>query len=147
MKTTVFLLFLLMPYLASTTISHAQWRPSGGLLDVAVTPKCSATGGKVALATQDGVYLCPSREAQINAQVADASHFYLVHAYGHLAIHNTSDKLADCWAAHTLAAAPRGPHFVRQWIKHWRAYGTTNPTFGTPEQRIANVRGCCACGV
>jgi hypothetical protein len=147
MRSAVFIFSFCALFLAHIAPSLAQWTPSGALIDVILISSCSSTGGKVALVTQDGISVCPSRASQVDAQIADASHFYLVHAYGHLAVGKTSEKLADCWAAHRLADAPRGPHYVRQWIKHWRAYGTTDSTFGTPEQRIANVRSCCACGL
>lgn len=127
--------------------SNSQWSPHGGLLDVPVTNDCSITGGEIALARPDGIFLCPSRARAIDEQIADASHFYLVHAYGSLAIHKASKKLADCWAAHQLADTPNGPYYVKQWIRHWRTYGVSSSTYGTPEQRIANVRSCCACGV
>lgn len=116
-------------------------------MDVTVTNNCAATRGKVAAAAPDGLYYCPARASEVDAQVSDASHFYLIHEYGHLAIHRTSMKLADCWAAHRLATARNGPHYVRQWINHWRAYGMMDATYGTREERIANVRRCCACGV
>ena len=83
----------------------------------------------------------------VDSLIRDASHFYFVRAYGFLYIHRKSQKLADCWAAHALAGAPNGPHYVRQWMKHWRAFGRADQAYGTPEQRIANVRSCCACGV
>lgn len=134
-------------YMLLTATSGAQWTPAGGLLDVPVTQDCSMTAGMVASAKPDGIILCPSRAKEVDAQVPDASHFYLVHAYGHLAIHTSSKKLADCWAAHKLAAAPNGQHYVRQWIRHWRMYGKNDSVYGEPEGRIANVRSCCACGV
>jgi hypothetical protein len=101
----------------------------------------------MASARYDGLFVCPSRQREIKSEVADADHFYLVHEYGELALHKTSQKLADCWAAHQLRAAPNGPYFVKQWIKHWRIYGRTSAAYGTPEQRIADVRSCCACGI
>jgi hypothetical protein len=101
----------------------------------------------VASVDVDGILVCPSRQKGINLQIPRANHFYLVHAYGMLAVHKTSEKLADCWAAHQLQGAPNGPYYVKQWIKHWRIYGSTSPIYGTPEERIANVRSCCACGV
>jgi hypothetical protein len=133
-------------YLSMSLQALSQWTPSGSLLDVTVIRRCSMTDGNVAAARLDGFYYCQSRADAIDAQIAGASHFYLVHEYGILAVRKTSRKLADCWAAHKLAAAPNGPHYVRQWIKHWRTYGTADATFGTREQRIDNVRSCCACG-
>ena len=127
--------------------ARSQWNPVGGLLDVPVTRDCSLTEGEIALAAPDGIFYCPSRARTADAQVADASHFYLVHAYGRLAIHTSSNKLADCWAAHQLAQAPNGRYYVKQWIQHWRTYGTRNLSYGPTEQRIANVRSCCACGL
>lgn len=99
------------------------------------------------MAKTDGIFVCRSRARVVDAQFADASHFYLVRAYGSLAIHKDSKKLADCWAAHRLAEAPNGPYYVKQWIRHWRTYGIRSSSFGTPEERIANVRSCCDCGV
>lgn len=127
--------------------ARAQWSPVGGLLNVAVTQNCTLTSGNIATATRDGMFLCPARAELVDSQVKDASHFYVVHEYGLLAIRTNSDKLADCWAAHQLARAPNGPHYVKQWITHWSNYGMTRPTLGTPAQRIANVRACCACGI
>lgn len=103
-------------YAGLTRQSVAQWRPTGGLLDVTMTNQSAMTGGEVASARPDGIFYCPSRAAAVDAQVADASHFYFVQAYGSLAIHITSKKLADCWAAHALATTPNGPHYVKQWI-------------------------------
>ncbi|MCJ2097300.1 hypothetical protein [Methylobacterium sp. E-046] len=117
------------------------------MLDIPRTINCAATGGTVATVAPDGIYICPARAALVDSQVSDASHFYIVHEYGSLALHKRTKKLADCWAAHALAVAPNSPHYVRQWIKHWRAFGTTDPVYGTPEARIANVRSCCACGI
>jgi hypothetical protein len=133
-------------YVGSSTEILAQWVPVGGLLDVPVIQNCTLTQGRVAVAKPDGVFLCKAKVAEVEAQTADASHFFIVHEYGHLAIRTTSGKLADCWAAHRLAEAPNGPHYVKQWIKHWRIYGTPDPSFGSREQRINDVRSCCACG-
>lgn len=119
----------------------------GGLLDVPVIRDCSMTEGEIATVAPDGIYYCRSRAEAVDKQVADASHFYLVHAYGRLAINTNSKKLADCWAAHQLARAPNGPHYVKQWIQHWRTYGARNLSYGPTEQRIANVKSCCACGL
>lgn len=119
----------------------------GGLLDVPVIRDCSMTEGEIATVAPDGIYYCRSRAEAVDKQVADASHFYLVHAYGRLAINTNSKKLADCWAAHQLARAPNGPHYVKQWIQHWRTYGARKLSYGPTEQRIANVKSCCACGL
>ncbi|MCJ2092508.1 hypothetical protein MKK67_08350 [Methylobacterium sp. J-072] len=127
--------------------AYAQWSPIGGLLNVPVTRDCSETAGNIASAKTDSLFLCPARAEIVDSQVNDASHFYIVHEYGLLAIRTTSDRLADCWAAHQLAGAPNGRHYVKQWITHWTSYGVTRPNFGTPAQRIANVRACCACGI
>jgi hypothetical protein len=133
-------------YAISISPSLSQWRPTGELLTVSSKNRCEKTAGRVA-AINDGIlYFCPARAAEVDAQVSDASHFYIVHEYGHLAIHTTSTKLADCWAAHKLASAPKGPHYIRRWIKHWRIYGTADAAYGTAEERISNVRSCCACG-
>lgn len=146
MTRTILFVAIAINYAGLTHQSLAQWRPTGGLLDVTLTNHCAVTDGGVASAKPDGIFYCPSRAAAVDAQVADASHFYVVQAYGMLAIHTTSKKLADCWAAHALATTPKGPHYVKQWIKHWRIYGTSDLTYGAPEQRISNVRSCCACG-
>ena len=127
--------------------ASAQWSPAGSLLNVPVTRNCNQTSGAAAFAKPDGLFLCPAQANLIDAQVKDASHFYVVHEYGLLAIQTTSDRLADCWAAHQLAGAPNGQHYIKQWITHWTYYGVTRPKFGTPAQRIANVRSCCACGI
>ncbi|MCJ2136833.1 hypothetical protein MKK69_22740 [Methylobacterium sp. J-026] len=138
-------IFILYTFLICS--ADSQWSPAGGLLDVPVTNNCSVTRDEVATAKSDGIFYCPVRARIVDSQVADASHFDLVHAYAILAIHTSSKKLADCWAAHRLATAPNGPYYVRQWITYWRAYGAKNFSYGAPEQRIANVRSCCACGV
>ena len=75
-------------------------------MNVAVTQNCTLTSGNIATATRDGMFLCPARAELVDSQVKDASHFYVVHEYGLLAIRTNSDKLADCWAAHQLARAP-----------------------------------------
>ncbi|MBP1180357.1 hypothetical protein [Methylobacterium sp. PvR107] len=146
MRKTILFVAIVTNYAGVTLPSLAQWRPTGGLLNVARTNQCSMTGGEVASARPDGIFFCPSRAAAVDAQVADASHFYFVQAYGSLAIHTTSKKLADCWAAHALATTPHGPHYVKQWIKHWRIYGNPDLIHGEREERISNVRRCCACG-
>lgn len=133
-------------YASLICTSKAQWSPFGEVLDVTVTNNCSGTGGEIALVVSDGIFYCPTRAKIADEQISDSSHFYLVQAYGQLAIHKRSNKLADCWAAHQLAAAPNGRHYIRQWIRHWRAYGTWKAGYGSPEQRIDNVRSCCACG-
>jgi hypothetical protein len=127
--------------------SSAQWNPSGKLIDVPVRHDCTVTGGEITAVNSDGLFHCPSRANLIDSQIADASHFYLVQAYGQVAIHTKSQKLADCWAAHQLASAPRGRYYIGQWIRYWRTYGTRSAAYGRPEERIANVRSCCACGV
>ncbi|MCJ2068450.1 hypothetical protein MKK75_06440 [Methylobacterium sp. J-030] len=137
--------FIIFSLLIST--SNSQWAPSGSMIDIPAMNNCSKTGGEVASANPDGIFRCPSRAKVIDAQVSDASHFYVVQAYGQMATRKVSKTLADCWAAHQLAGAPNGPHYVQQWIRHWKMYGITNATYGRPEQRIANVRSCCACGV
>ncbi len=141
------LIFSLILYASLTEPSNSQWSPFGRVLDVTITNDCVKTLGEIALAKPDGIFYCPVRAQVIDAQVEDASHFYLVQAYGQLAIHNSSRKLADCWAAHQLARAPNGRHYIEQWIRHWKTYGVWNATYGRPEQRIANVRSCCACGI
>ena len=147
MKIAKYICYFSCLYLISGSPSLSQWKPEGSLLDIARVNNCSATGGRIAVVKPDAIYYCPARASLIDTQVRDASHFYFVHAYGFLYIHRRSQKLADCWAAHALAGAPNGPHYVRQWMKHWQAFGRTDQTYGTPEQRIANVRSCCACGV
>ena len=129
------------------TPAAAQWSPVGGLLNVAVTHDCSQTSGNIASAKTEGLFLCRARADLVDSQVKDASHFYVVHEYGLLAIRTTSDRLADCWAAHQLADAHNGRYYLKQWITHWTNYGVTRPSYGTPTQRIANVRSCCACGI
>lgn len=104
------------------------------------------TNGRVATARSEGMFYCPARASEINSEISDASHFYIAHEYGLLATHSGSKKLADCWAAHKLAASPKGVYYIKQWIKHWRTYGKTDAAYGAPEQRISNVRSCCACG-
>lgn len=141
----IMLFFVL--YTINTNISYAQWSPFGGLINIPVMNNCEATKGEVATSKTDIIFYCPSRADLIDAQVPDASHFYFVQAYGSLAIHTTSKKLTDCWAAHQLARAPNGPHYIKQWMQHWRSYGDKNLSYGTPEQRVANVRNCCACGL
>jgi hypothetical protein len=116
-------------------------------LNVSVTQSCTETSGSIATSKSDGLFLCPARINLVESQIKGASHFYIVHAYGLLAIRKNSERLADCWAAHQLANAPNGPHYIKQWITHWTNYGVTQSTFGTPAQRIANVRSCCACGI
>lgn len=129
-----------------TSLSFAQWHPAGRLIDVKVINTCKMPDRQVAFLTPDGIFFCPERAADVDAQMSSASHFYLVHEYGRVAINTPSRKLADCWAARALAAAPNGPFYVKQWIKHWLIHGTSDPTYGTPEQRTSYVRSCCACG-
>lgn len=146
MKRSAFFLLIPISFAFFHSYAAAQWSPTGLLAEVPVLRNCDMTNGKVAVARTDGIFFCPSRASEINSEIPDASHFAVVHEYGMLAIHTTSGKLADCWAAHRLATASNGLHYIKQWIRYWRAHGRPDAIYGSPEERISNIRSCCACG-
>lgn len=125
--------------------AHAQWVPTGALKKVPVVRDCSETGGDVAVSRFDppAVYLCPVLEREIRARHPGAEHFYLVHEFGHVALHTSDESEADCWAAHELARVRNGRRALAAVIAllHDRP-DETSPIYGRPIDRAERIRRC-----
>ena len=122
----------------------AQWSPQGVLAGVPVTEDCERTAQAPARAAEGPqVFVCSASAATIDAEVAQASHFFLVHEYGHIAIDGATESQADCWAAHELGMAPGGAEFVgatASWLEA-RSEEVVEP-YGPSGERARRIREC-----
>jgi hypothetical protein len=109
-----FLLPLLFLAAVSPPIeSQGQWLPPDSLRDVPVLDDCNITRHGIGLSVQPNlvyphgaIFMCSEREREIDARHPGASRFFLVHEYGHLAMHSRLEAVADEWAAKQLARVP-----------------------------------------
>ena len=76
----------------------------------------------------------------IDAKHPGASRFFLVHEYGHLALHTENEAEADEWAAKQLAAVPRERETLRAVLQHFVDNpGVDDPLYGTGTARAFRI--------
>ena len=89
---------------------------------------------------QGAIFLCPEREREIDRRRPGASRFFLVHEYGHLAMHTREEAVADEWAARQLASVPVEQSTLRAVLLFFVDEGTLfDPFYGTGFDRALRV--------
>jgi hypothetical protein len=84
------------------------------------------------------IFLCSERMHAIDAARPDASRFFLVHEYGHLALRTREEAAADEWAARQLASTE--PATVKAAILHFVDEGNRfDPLYGSGMDRALRV--------
>lgn len=125
----------------------AQWIPPANLRNVPVRDDCARTGHAIGLSIQPSVirpngeiFFCQDRAHVIDAAHPGASTFFLVHEYGHLALHTRDEAEADGWAARQLAAVDGGKRVLQAVILHFLDVGTRfDPLYGGGLDRALRV--------
>jgi hypothetical protein len=141
---------LLLLFLATVSVpmeSQGQWLPPDSLRDVPVLDDCSITRHGVGLSVQPNlvyphgaIFMCSERERVIDARHPGASRFFLVHEYGHLAMHSRLEAVADEWAAKQLARVPAETGTLRAVLLYFVDQGTLfDPLYGTGFDRALRV--------
>jgi hypothetical protein len=126
---------------------HGQWVPPVELRKVPVFEDCKMTRHGVGVSIQPNliyprgaIFLCPERERQIDERHPGAARFFLVHEYGHLALHTREEAVADEWAAKQLAAIPSERGTLRSVLMHFVEQGRVfDPRYGTGLDRGLRV--------
>jgi hypothetical protein len=76
----------------------------------------------------------------IDAKHPGAARFFLVHEYGHLALHTENEAEADEWAARQLAAIPKEHETLRAVLQHFvDNAGIDDPLYGTGIDRAFRI--------
>jgi hypothetical protein len=127
--------------------SFAQWQPPVELKDVPVRQNCAKTRQTVGLSIQPSllypkgiIFMCPRRVQVIDRERPGASQFFLVHEYGHLALHTRSEELADQWAARQLSTSPAGRITLKQAARHFVDEADQfDPRYGTGLTRAFRI--------
>jgi hypothetical protein len=141
------LVFLLLASSAVAHRSHGQWAPPPELRNVPVLNDCKMTRHGVGVTLQPtvfypngAIFLCPERERAIDTRHPGASRFFLIHEYGHLAMHTREEAVADEWAAKQLAAVPAERNTLRAVLLHFVDDGVFfDPLYGTGFDRALRV--------
>ena len=123
----------------------AQWRPTGPLASVLVVDDCNETAGDVMASRLDPptVYVCPRVVSLVRKDHPGAEQFFLVHEFGHLALQTSDEAMADCWAAHELAAVPGGRRAIDAAIALFRARADdSSRRYGSGQDRAERIRRC-----
>jgi hypothetical protein len=88
-----------------------QWLPPEELRNVPIFKNCKMTRHSVGASIQPNpvyprgaIFICSEREQEIDRRHPGAARFFLVHEYGHLALHTREEAVADEWAAKQLNA-------------------------------------------
>jgi hypothetical protein len=126
---------------------HGQWVPPVELRKVPVFEDCKMARHGVGVSIQPNliyprgaIFLCPERERQIDERHPGAARFFLVHEYGHLALHTREEAVADEWAAKQLAAIPSERGTLRSVLMHFVEQGRVfDPRYGTGLDRGLRV--------
>ena len=126
---------------------HGQWVPQVELRKVPVFEDCKMARHGVGVSIQPNlvyprgaIFLCPERERQIDERHPGAARFFLVHEYGHLALHTREEAVADEWAAKQLAAIPSERGTLRSVLMHFVEQGRVfDPLYGTGLDRGLRV--------
>jgi hypothetical protein len=124
-----------------------QWVPPAALRNVPILANCQMTKHGVGVSLQPtlfypqgAIFLCPEREREIDRRRPGASRFFLVHEYGHLAMHTREEAVADEWAARQLAAMPEERSTLRAVLLFFVDEGTLfDPLYGTGFDRALRV--------
>jgi len=127
--------------------TQGQWAPPGQLRNVPVMADCNRTRHGVGVSLQPtlfypegAIFLCPVREREIDRRRPGASRFFLVHEYGHLAMHTRDEAVADQWAARQLALVPAERGTLRAVLFYFVDEGTLfDPLYGTGFARALRV--------
>ena len=127
--------------------AHAQWQPPPTLRQVPIKYDCRKTQHRIGAALQPNpfywhgaIFLCPERIRSIDAKHPGASRFFLVHEYGHLALHTENEAEADEWAAKQLAAIPKERETLRAVLQHFvDNAGIDDPLYGTGIDRAFRI--------
>ena len=141
------LVFLLLASSGVAHRSHGQWVPPPELRNVPVLNDCKMTRHGVGVTLQPTVFypngvifLCPERERAIDARHPGASRFFLIHEYGHLAMHTREEAVADEWAAKQLAAIPAERNTLRAVLLHFVDEGVFfDALYGTGFDRALRI--------
>jgi hypothetical protein len=126
---------------------QGQWIPPLELRKVPIFEDCKMTRHRVGLSIQPNlvyprgaIFMCPERENEIDKQHPRASRFFLVHEYGHLALHTREEAVADEWAAKQLAAIPSEKSTLKAALLHFLEQGRVfDPLYGTGLDRGLRV--------
>jgi hypothetical protein len=124
-----------------------QWVPPASLRNVPILANCQMTKHGVGVSLQPtlfypqgAIFLCPEREREIDRRRPGASRFFLVHEYGHLAMHTREEAVADEWAARQLATVPEERSTLRAVLLFFVDEGTLfDPLYGTGFDRALRV--------
>jgi hypothetical protein len=124
-----------------------QWVPPAALRDVPILSNCHITNHGVGVSLQanlfyphGAIFLCPEREREIDRRRPGASRFFLIHEYGHLAMHTREEAVADEWAARQLASVPVERSTLRAVLLFFVDEGTVfDPLYGTGFDRALRV--------
>jgi hypothetical protein len=136
------MLISLFPLCAS-----AQWAPPSSLRKVRVRDDCARTRHGIGLSVQPSpilpngeIFFCQDRARAIDAVRPGASKFFLVHEYGHLALHTRDEAEADEWAARQLAAAAGGKQILEAVVLHFLDEATRfDPLYGSGLDRALRI--------
>jgi hypothetical protein len=126
---------------------RGQWVPPFELRNVPILEDCKMTHHGVGVSIQPNlvysrgaIFMCPERENEIDKGHPGASRFFLVHEYGHLALHTREEAVADEWAAKQLAAIPSEKGTLRAALLHFVEQGRVfDPLYGTGLDRGLRV--------
>jgi hypothetical protein len=124
-----------------------QWVPPVALRSVPILANCHVTKHGVGVSLQANVlyphgaiFLCPEREREIDRRRPGASRFFLVHEFGHLAMHSREEAVADEWAARQLASVSAERGTLRAVLLFFADEGTLfDPLYGTGFDRALRV--------
>jgi hypothetical protein len=124
-----------------------QWVPPAALRNVPILTNCQMTKHGVGVSLQanpfyphGAIFLCPEREREIDRRRPGASRFFLIHEYGHLAMHTREEAVADEWAARELASVPEERSTLRAALLFFVDEGTLfDPLYGTGFDRALRV--------
>lgn len=119
--------------------ANGQWVPPVELQKVPVFVDCRMTRHGVGASIQPNlvyprgaIFLCPEREREIDRRHPSTSRFFLVHEYGHLALHTREEAVADEWAAKQLATIPSERGTLRSALMYFVEQGRVfDPLYGT----------------
>jgi hypothetical protein len=142
-----FVAWFLLTTVCAAPQSRGQWVPPALLRKVPILADCNMTRHGVGVSLQPtlffprgAIFLCPEREREIDAQRPGASRFFLVHEYGHLAMHTREEAVADEWAAKQLATVPAERSTLRAVLFYFVDKGTLfDPLYGTGFDRALRV--------
>lgn len=123
------------------------WRPDGALAAIPLAPDCEKTQGEATLIERTfappfaAIYFCPDALREIDTDVADAAHFFIVREYGFYALRADDAVRVDAWAAQQLVAAPRGAYFLQQTLAYLLndVGEAEDARLGTPRQRAERI--------